>query len=59
MVNNTDKTKIVEQIIELSADPENKGKSFKLLRNLLMAETNDGKLYKIALLIKRDTIWQL
>ena len=46
MVNNTDKTKIVEQIIELSADPENKGKSFKLLRNLLMAETNDGKLYK-------------
>lgn len=46
MVSNLDKTGKVEQIIKLSADSNNKEESLKLLRDLLMKDTNGGKLYK-------------
>ncbi len=46
MINTTYKAGIVEKIIKLSVDPNNKEESLKLLRDLLMKETNGGKLYK-------------
>ena len=48
------KKEILETIIKLSADTDNKDKSLKLLRDLLMQDTNGGLLYKYRRFDKED-----